>query len=403
MASDRLGIWLVGARGSVATTVATGLAALRKKAVRPTGLVTELPLFARCGLADWSQLVLGGHDIRGGSVVETARALAKGGGIDAPLVEAATEDLARYDAAIRPGLMHRSGTAIEALADAAFVAAGDSPRAQVEAVKADLRAFIAENRLDRVAVVLVASTEPATDEAALPTRWRDFEATLEHHATCVARASTLYAVAALELGQPFVNFTPSLGSDCAPLRELAEARRAPHAGRDGKTGETLLKSVLAPMFARRNLEVMSWVGHNILGAGDGRVLDDSANKATKVQSKDRPLGEMLGYNPQTLVSIENVRSLEDWKTAWDHVHFRGFLGATMTLQFTWQGCDSALAAPLVLDLARLALRSSELGEHGALGHLASFFKNPIGSDSHDFATQFETLVGWATRLADNAG
>ena len=134
--------------------------------------------------------------------------------------------------------------------------------------------------------------------------------------------------------------------------DLAAQRGTCHAGHDGKTGETLLKSVLAPMFAARNLEVMSWVGHNIFGNLDGLVLDDPANKAAKIKGKDQLVRQILGYDPQTLVSIEYIRSLGDWKTAWDHIHFRGFLDTPMTLQFTWQGCDSLLAAPLVLDLVR---------------------------------------------------
>ena len=93
-------------------------------------------------------------------------------------------------------------------------------------------------------------------------------------------------------------------------------------GHDGKTGETLLKSVLAPMFAARNLQVMSWVGHNIFGNMDGKVLDDPANKQAKVASKDHLLQQILGYTPQTLVSIEYIESLGDWKTAWDHIHFQ---------------------------------------------------------------------------------
>ena len=160
-------------------------------------------------------------------------------------------------------------------------------------------------------------------------------------------------------------------------------------GYDGKTGETLMKSVLAPMFAHRNLEVMSWVGHNIFGNMDGKVLDDPANKKSKVTSKDRLLGQILGYPPQTLVSIEYIASLGDWKTAWDHIHFRGFLGTPMTLQFIWQGCDSLLAAPLVLDLVRFAERAWRRGDTGVLTFLASFFKSPLGTDEHDFAVQFK--------------
>ena len=116
-------------------------------------------------------------------------------------------------------------------------------------------------------------------------------------------------MAALELAYPPVNFPPSLGAAPAAIGDLALQMAPCHMGHDGKTGETLLKSTLAPMFAARNLEVMSWVGHNIFGNMDGKVLDDPANKATKVRSKDRLLGQILGYSPQTLVSIEYIESL----------------------------------------------------------------------------------------------
>ena len=94
---------------------------------------------------------------------------------------------------------------------------------------------------------------------------------------------------------------------------------------------------------------------------------------------------------QSIVSIEYIESLDDWKTAWDHIHFRGFLGVKMTMQFTWQGCDSILAAPLLLDLARLALFSQRQGEVGVLRHLACFFKSPMGVEGHDFFEQFSLL------------
>ncbi len=125
------------------------------------------------------------------------------------------------------------------------------------------------------------------------------------------------------------------------------------------------------------------------------MLDDPANKQTKIKSKDHLLGEILGYRPQTLVSIEYVESLGEWKTAWDHVHFAGFLGTPMTLQFTWQGCDSVLAAPLVLDLVRLVEVARRRGETGLLGFLASFFKSPLGVAEHRFDRQFQMLERWA--------
>jgi myo-inositol-1-phosphate synthase len=166
-------------------------------------------------------------------------------------------------------------------------------------------------------------------------------------------------------------------------------------GHDGKTGETLLKSTLAPMFAGRNLQIMSWVGHNIFGNMDGKVLNDPVNKKSKITSKDRLLSQILGYAPQTLVSIEYIESLGDWKTAWDHIHFRGFLDTPMVLQFTWQGCDSLLAAPLVLDLVRFTELAARRGERGLLTFLASFFKSPLGTREHNFVKQLQLLEAWA--------
>jgi myo-inositol-1-phosphate synthase len=145
---------------------------------------------------------------------------------------------------------------------------------------------------------------------------------------------------------------------------------------------------------------MSWVGHNIFGNMDGKVLDDPRNKKTKVVSKDRLLGEILGYDPQTHISIEYIESLGDWKTAWDHVHFQGFLGTPMALQFTWQGCDSILAAPLVLDLVRFTDLARRRGETGLLTFLASFFKSPLGTTQNNFVKQFQMLEDWAAATGD---
>ena len=222
-------------------------------------------------------------------------------------------------------------------------------------------------------------------DSRLPATWAELEPRLQS-ADCPLPASSLYAIAALDLGYSYINFTPSLGAAPAAIDELARLRGGRHAGCDGKTGETLLKSVLAPMFAARNLQVMSWVSHNIFGNMDGRVLDDPANKRAKLESKDRLLGEILGYKPQTHISIEFIESLGDWKTAWDHIHFAGFLGTPMTFQFIWQGCDSVLAAPLVIDLIRFTELARRRGQTGLLKFLASFFKSPLGVEEHSFRT-----------------
>lgn len=392
MTDKKTGIWFVGARGGVATTATLGLLALEKGLVDHTGLVSGLPSFSRLGLVAWDNLVIGGHDIRRSSLIETARTLAASHAVDLQLVEKCSEGLAEINHRVRPGALFHSGPAIVALAE--YVMQCRTPREAIERIKEDLTEFAEDHKLSKVIVVNVASTEPATEVDQLPSSWSELSKGFDTN-DCPLRASSCYAIAALELKMPFVNFTPSLGADCPALEELAVEKGVPHCGRDGKTGETLLKTVLAPMFAHRNLQVMSWVGHNIFGNLDGKVLDDPVHKASKVTSKDRVLAGILGYDPQTLVSIEYIESLGDWKTAWDHIHFRGFLGTPMTLQFTWQGCDSLLAAPLVLDLVRLIEYSARRGEKGALPQFASFFKTPMGTTEHDFSRQFESLLAWA--------
>ena len=399
--TEKTGVWFVGARGAVATATSLGLSALRRRAIPTTGLVTELPLVGDLDLAKWDQLVIGGHELREGSLVESAQALAQDERMgNAALVETCRDELEAIDSRIRPGIFFRGGDGLDTTHTSGSREQVDSPRAGIEQIKRDLSAFQEDNDLTRVVVVLLASTEPETPVDLLPTSWRELQLTLETNAACVLRSSSLYAIAALELAMSFVNFTPSLGSDCPAIDELARQRGACHAGRDGKTGETLLKTVLAPMFAARNLKVMSWVGHNILGNADGQVLDHPEHKAAKVLSKDSALARMLGYDPQSLVSIEYIPSLGDWKTAWDHIHFQGFFGTPMTLQFTWQGCDSALAAPLILDLVRLADHAARRGETGALAYLSSFFKSPISTDKQEFFEQLRELAEYATAVLE---
>ena len=133
------------------------------------------------------------------------------------------------------------------------------------------------------------------------------------------------------------------------------------------------------MFALRNWQILSWVGHNIFGNRDGLVLDDPGQQG--VEDPHQGSGrspQIVGYKPQTHVSIEYIESLDDWKTAWDHIHFQGFLGTKMMMQFIWQGCDSILAAPLVLDLARLALLSQRRGEVGVLQPSGLLLQKPDG-------------------------
>jgi myo-inositol-1-phosphate synthase len=395
MDNRQLGLWLIGARGGVATTVAIGLSALRKKLCESWGLVSELREFSHLELASWDQIVLGGHEIRRSEAVHEARQMLTSNRVfDASLLSSVEDDLAALDRRIRPGIVYCSGEAIDALKTPGYARNVKSAREGIDSIKADLDAFVRDNRLERVVVVNLASTEPPVDTTSVPATWENLKQSLVRNDFSLP-SSSLYAIAALEMGMAYVNFTPSTGSQLPAIEELAHQQRVCHMGRDGKTGETLLKSVLAPMFAARNLEVMSWVGHNIFGNLDGKILDRPENKRAKVASKDQLLKQILEYEPQTLVSIEYIRSLGDWKTAWDHIHFRGFLATPMILQFTWQGCDSLLAAPLVLDLFRFTERALRAGVVGTIPWLACFFKSPMSVGEHNFHLQFQMLEEWA--------
>jgi myo-inositol-1-phosphate synthase len=381
------GLWLVGARGSVATTAAVGHAALTRGLVPPTGLVTALAAFDCADLPGLDGLVLGGWDTADDPLAKRAEALQAGGVIPQGLPGAVTDALDAADERIRPG-----------------IAAEDAQRHPAEALdrlRADLVAFREDHDLERVVVVNLASTEPPMAPDPAHARADDLLTALAADRPVLSPGG-LYAVAALLAGCPFVDFTPSSATALPAIAELAERAALPLAGRDGKTGETLVKTALAPMFADRALRVRSWSGMNLLGGGDGATLADPSSAASKLASKATPLEAILGYRPEGPVRIDNVPDLGDWKTAWDLITFEGFLGTRMQLQFTWQGCDSALAAPLVLDLARLTAAAHRAGRSGALDALGYFFKAPLGSDEHRLDRQFLTLIAWAAGLGEGS-
>ncbi len=392
---------MIGATGNVATTVAVGLAALQKRLAAPLGLLTEQPPLSALRLVPWTALVLGGHEISRRTIREAAEALHRDSGLfDSALLKAARPLLQRFQRNVRPGTVLGCGDAIRRLADLRAVNERTTAAALIGRFRRDLREFARTHRLDRVVVIHLASTEPPFSLGRAHRRWPDLERALSRK-TSPLPASSLYAIAAILEGMPFIAFTPSLGVDVPAIRELAAACNVPIMGSDGKTGETLMKTALAPMFRDRALRIESWVGHNVLGNGDGLILDSTQNKAAKIIGKDSVVSSIVGYAPQTRTSIEYIPSFGDWKTAWDHVHFRGFLNTQMSLQFVWQGCDSILAAPLVLDLARMADYHAARGRAGVMTHLACYFKSPMDVRVHDLAAQVNMLHEYAARdLAD---
>ena len=392
MTRRRVGLWLVGAFGGVGTTITLGLAAMARGLVDRTGLVTALAPLRDLPFPEPSDFVIGGHDIRQSSFAESAEEFRRASGVfDPAWLAACRDELAAASGRVRPGPRLGLSPAVSRLASGGGRAAG-TVREAVDVIAADLDAFVAEESIDHLIVLNVASTEPPFTTGDVHQRWDLLKSRLARGGPELLPPSSLYALAAIEAGHTYINFTPSLGASVPAMSELAASTGSLLAGKDGKTGETLMKTVLAPMFAHRNLKVLSWVGHNIFGNRDGLVLDDPTNKASKVETKDRVITQILGYKPPSLVTIEYLPDMGDWKTAWDHIHFQGFLGTKMTLQFTWQGCDSLLAAPLAIDLARLADLEKQRGGTGLMRHLACFFKSPEGVEENDFFKQWQRLM-----------
>jgi len=375
------GVWLAGGRGSVAVTSIVGATAIKAGLADTTGCVTELEQLRSPALPALSDLVFGGHDPATTRLCKKAEALAAAGVVPPRLVAAITDELAAVEPEIRP--VPAAATQLET---AALVAE-------------DIAAFRVRHGLERVVVVNVSSTEPAVAAHPAHADADALRAALGEPGT-VLPASSLYAYAAFTTGCSYVDFTPSTGARLPALDSLAQRHAVPYAGHDGKTGETLVKSVLAPMFAMRHLRVRTWSGTNLLGGGDGANLADPGANAAKATSKQRVLGETLGYEPQGNTRIEYVDDIGDFKTAWDLITFGGFLGTSMRMEFTWHGCDSALAAPLVLDLARLTAAAHRSGRTGPLTDLAFFFKDPLGSVPHALAEQWALLASFVRGLAD---
>lgn len=394
----KTGVWIVGACGSVATCAVVGAEAVKAGVIGPSGLVSELPEFKELGLLPFDRIVWGGHEIRPVDWVASAAEFARENGVITPaILEAVKPALARASENLRPGVTLNSGAGVRSIAP------GAQPdrlplRDIVRRIQADLSEFRKTHGLDEVIVVHLTSAEPHV----VPPRefhyLESFLALLEADRRDLFPASVLYALAAIESGCPYVNFTTCLGSSFPAMDELAKKKGVPHMGRDGKTGETLMKTTLAPMFVARNLKVLSWEGYNMLGNRDGQVLDQPDANQAKTKDKDNCLREILQDDEtHSRVRIDYVPSLGDWKTAWDFIHFQGFLGTRMALQFTWQGCDSALASPLVLDLIRFAEFAHRSNESGAMKHLNCFFKAPFLAEEHGFFRQNEALLAYAAR------
>ncbi len=361
---------------------------MQEKLVPPTGLVSELSPMNQLDLIATDDLIIGGHDIVERSLPEQA--------------EIICERSKTYSFRLLQQIKFRLETIDQSICtipelswDVTDPPVNSPSLAQLcKKFRQILTEFADAHQLDHVIVVNLASAEAQTPVSESHDRLALFEELIAKDRKDSVSPSMFYAYAAFLEGYSFVNFTPNPGPAISALSTLAAQKQSAYCGNDGKTGETLLKTVLAPMFAARNLKILSWEGVNLLGNDDGKTLNEPDKCKNKLANKSVVLPQILGYPVHSNVSINYVPSLGDWKTAWDLIHFQGFLDVPMTMQFTWQGCDSILAAPLVLDLIRFTEFAHRNGESGTLVHLACFFKNPLNCDQHHFFKQFELLIDY---------
>ncbi len=389
---ERVGIAVIGLNGAVATTAAAGIAMIRAGSNDLSGL----PLASRDveGMAAYRDLHFGGWDL---SHDDLATAALKHG----VLTESELANGASSLSDMRPWPAVGS-TDFCANIDGANKIAAPGHRAAVQHIQDDLARFKTEQNLDRVVMINLASTERKADLGAdALTSVEGFERGLDDDDAAISPAM-LYAYAAIASDTPYANFTPSVAADVAPLAELARQRGVPVAGKDGKTGQTLLKTVIAPALRDRALHVDGWFSTNILGNSDGLALDDPKSLASKVDTKKSVLDQILGYPVEDhIIMIHYYKPRGDNKEAWDNIDLTGFLGQKMQLKLNFLCKDSVLAAPLAIEIARCLALAQTRGEGGVQDQMGIFFKMPQTADGgepiHAFGEQQLILDTWLDR------
>ena len=391
---SRLGVCFVGAGGAVASTAIAGVALMKRGLAPRIGMVTENGLPQQLGCAPLESMVFGGWDLRDDSIFEAA------------LRERIVPEhlLRKVEPELRaikpwPGVV---SSRFLGSAQGSNVVTAKSHREELEVLTRNVKDFKASNKLDRLVIVNLGSTERHAEVSEVHRTIGAFEAGLQRSDERISPAMK-YLYMACKLGVPHVNFTPSL-TKVPALEGLAETSGIPIAGEDGKTGQTLLKTALAPAFQVRQLRIEGWFSTNILGNNDGKVLDDPQSNKTKVASKLSVLDEILGYEvADHQVHISYYRPRGDEKEAWDSIDIQGFLGERMQLKINFLCKDSILAAPLVLDLVRLIDVAQRHGERGIQRQFSLFFKAPYHREGeravNDLFKQNALLQEWVEKVA----
>jgi myo-inositol-1-phosphate synthase len=269
-------------------------------------------------------------------------------------------------------------------------------RDAIDKIQKDLRDFSAV--CDSVVVINLASTEKLANEGnEIFNSLADLEKAINENSAGISPA-LLYAYAAISEKIPYGNFTPSVSVDVPALVEFAKMNGVPIAGKDGKTGQTFIKTVLAPALRSRALKIDGWYSTNILGNRDGLALSNEESLASKIKTKSSVLRDILGYEVEDhIVDIRYYRPRKDNKEAWDNIDITGFLGQQMQIKVNFLCKDSILAAPLAIEIARCLDLARQRGGSGIQEQLSVFFKLPMsanGSPEHAFHKQETLFFNW---------
>jgi myo-inositol-1-phosphate synthase len=388
-AKGRLGILTPG-MGAVATTLIAGVIAVRKGLSKPIGSLTQMGTI-RLGkrtehriplikdfvpLANLDDIYFGGWDIFEDDAYQSA--------LNAGVLEKELLDKIRPDLeAIKPwkGVFNRDY--VKKL-DGRYIKTGGNKWDYAQMLMEDIQRFKEEKKLDRMAMVWCGSTEIFMKPEKIHQDIESFEKAMKENHSGIA-PSMIYAYAAVKMGIPYANGAPNLSVDFPALHELAKETKAPICGKDFKTGQTLMKTILAPGLKARLLGLSGWFSTNILGNRDGEVLDDPESFKTKEESKLSVLEQILQpdvypdmyKNFYHKVRINYYPPRGDNKEGWDNIDIFGWLGYPMQIKIDFLCRDSILAAPIVLDLALFLDLAKRAGFQGIQEWLSFYFKSPM--------------------------
>jgi myo-inositol-1-phosphate synthase len=414
-AQGRLAILLPGL-GAVGTTLIAGVEAVRRGLAKPIGSLTQMatirlgkrterrtPLIRELvPLAKLDDVRFGGWDVFPDDAYESAR--------HARVLEPSlVEELRAPLSAVKPMSAVFSPAYVKRL-DGPNVKKGKNKRELGEMLREDIRRFMSENDCARGVMVWCASTEVYLEPSAVHGELRRFEEAMAANDEAIA-PSMIYAWAALQEGLGFANGAPNLTVDVPALQELARKKGVPIAGKDFKTGQTMMKTVLAPMLKARMLGLEGWFSTNILGNRDGEVLDDPGSFKTKEKSKLSVLEHILqpSLYPDLYgrfdhkVQINYYRPRGDNKEGWDAIDIVGWLGYPMQIKVDFLCRDSILAAPVALDIAIFLDLAQRAGLSGIQEWMSFYFKSPMVAEGlypeHDLFIQLTKLKNTLRHLA----